>query len=66
MSNNLSHLMAIQSCADVRLVVGRLIAQIDRAEHDAVLLQAAELRKELTDISKKIQAVTVVLLGEGE
>lgn len=66
MSDNLSHLEAIQSCADARLSLARLITRINRAESDAVLLQAAELRKELLDINKKLQAVTLVLLGEGE
>jgi len=66
MSDNLSNLEAIQSCADARLSLARLITRINRAESDAVLLQAAELRKELLDINKKLQAVTLVLLGEGE
>lgn len=66
MNDNLSNLEAIQSCADARLSLTRLITRINRAESDAVLLQAAELRKELLDINKKLQAVTLVLLGEGE
>lgn len=57
MNDNLSNLIAISFCKQIKRDLQGLIDKIDRAEHDAVLLQAAELRSQLADLVENISVI---------